>query len=251
MDGIDLNQPIIYKHSSLRFIKEGEHHITRFCKDDVLLLVYDGVLRFSEGGREYEIHPGEYFIQRRDRHQAGILPSDAPKYLYVHFRAHWEEGQGTLSRRGLFDYAKFKTVMEEMDTLAHSNAPYITKSGKFYELLSSLYQTKPENSVAIKIADYIAKECYQSITLDMLCEEFHFSKNHIINVFKKEFGMTPITYMNHLRLQRAKYLMEVTSDSLEKISEQCGFHNYSYFYKLFFREHGLSPEKWRDLKRIG
>ena len=47
MQGIDLNKPIRYKTASLRFFKEGEHHISRRCPEDVLLLVYDGVLRFS------------------------------------------------------------------------------------------------------------------------------------------------------------------------------------------------------------
>ena len=50
MNGIDLNKPIAYKHASLRFFNKNEHHIDRFCEDDVLLLVFDGVLRFSEDG---------------------------------------------------------------------------------------------------------------------------------------------------------------------------------------------------------
>ena len=45
--------------------------------------------------------------------------------------------------------------------------------------------------------------------------------------------MTPITYMNDLRLRKAEYLMEVTSDPLESVAAQCGFQNYSHFYKLF------------------
>ena len=59
MYGIDLNKEIKYLFSSLRFFASKEHHVDRFCKDDVLLLVYDGVLRFSEDGVMYEIHPGE------------------------------------------------------------------------------------------------------------------------------------------------------------------------------------------------
>ncbi len=251
MLGIELNRPMVYKHSSLRFFKQGEHHISRYCMDDVLLLVYDGVLRFSEDGQQYELHPGEYHIQRHNSVQAGVRPSDAPKYLYVHFSAYWNESDTALPCSGTFEYAKLKTIIEELDRLAHSNTPYITQAGKFYELLSNLYQTTPTDSIADKIADYIAKECHRAISLEMICEEFHFSKNHIINIFKKAFGMTPITYMNELKLQKAEYLIEVTSDSLEAIAIQCGFQNYSYFYKLFKRKHKLSPDQWRAQRHIG
>lgn len=62
MQGIDLNKPIRYKTASLRFFKEGEHHISRRCPEDVLLLVYDGVLRFSEDGVPFEISAGQYYM---------------------------------------------------------------------------------------------------------------------------------------------------------------------------------------------
>ena len=251
MTGIDLNRPILYKHSSLRFFKAGESHVSRLCKDDVLLLVYDGVLRFDEDEESFEIRAGQYHIQRHDSVQSGKLVSDTPHYLYVHFSADWTADGAVLPRSGTFEYAKLKTVMEELDTLAHSRASYIDQAGKFYELLSRLHQTKPTNTVANRMADFIAKECHHEITLEQLCRQFHFSKNHIINTFKKEFGMTPIPYMNELRLQKAAYLIEVTSDGLDSIAAQCGFQNYSQFYKLFVRKNGISPDKWREQKRMG
>ena len=47
MQGMDLNAPITYKHASLRFFEKNEYHVERFSRDNVLLLVFDGVLRFS------------------------------------------------------------------------------------------------------------------------------------------------------------------------------------------------------------
>lgn len=250
MLGIDLNKPIIYKHPSFRFFTEGEHHISRVCRDDVLLLVYEGVLRFSEDGIPYEIRPGEYHIQHHDSVQEGVLPSDAPKYLYVHFFADWGEGDNILPRSGVFDYASLKPAMEEVNALARGDVPYIVQTGKFYDLLSALYQSKTTDSFANEIATYIAKEYHHPISLEMLCGEFHFSKNHIINIFKKAFGMTPVAYINSVRLKEAEYLMEATSDSLERIALQCGYPNYSHFYKLFYRKHKKAPEMWRAQRRI-
>ena len=99
-----------------------------------------------------------------------------------------------------------------------------------------------------EIAEFIKSVSPDKLSLDLLCKEFNFSKNHIINTFKKEFGVTPIKYINDLKLKRAKYLLEVTSDTLESISLKSGFNDYSHFYKLFYRENGLSPSIWRNEK---
>lgn len=251
MQGIELNHPIYYKHASLRFFNKGEHHVSRFCKDDVLLLIYDGILRFSEDGVPYELHAGTYHIQRHDSVQEGLLPSESPKYLYVHFLADWNENDTTLPRSGTFDPVKFMSDIEALDRMAHHNMPYVLQAGKFFDLLSKLYRPTASNSVAEKMADYIAEEFRHEITLEKLCSEFHFSKNHIIALFKKEFGTTPIAYANHIKLQKAEYLMELTSDPIESIAIDCGFHDYSHFYKLFLRKHGLTPKQWRVQKRIG
>ena len=250
MLGIDLNKPIEYKYASLRYFRTGEHHVSRIYPYDVLLLIFDGVLRFTEDGIQYELGPGQYHIQKHNSVQSGEHPSDAPQYLYVHFTAEWTEEASALPCDGVFDFYALKTVMEEMDSLSHDGAPYIIQAGKFYEILSKLHRNQPRDSLAGRIASYLEKECYQAITLEMLCQKFHFSKNHIINVFRKTYGMTPVAYANYLRIKKAEYLIEVTSDSLDRISAACGFQSYSHFYKLFVRKNQTSPESWRERKRL-
>lgn len=248
MRGINLNKPITFLHSSLRFFSENEHHITRFCKDDVLLMVFEGVLRFSEDGNCYEIHPGEYHIQKSNTFQKGEQASDAPKYLYVHFLSEWADDDAVLPFKGAFDYAKAKCFMEELDKLSHTESSLVQKTAVFFELLLLLQRKEKPANLANKIAEFICDENLSEISLEKICKEFHFSKNHIINIFKKEFGVTPIKYINDLKLKRAKYLLEVTSDTLESISLKSGFHDYSHFYKMFYQENGLSPSKWRNEK---
>ena len=249
MSGINLRKPIQYLHSSLRFFNPGEFHISRLCQDDVLLLVYDGVLRFTEDGIAYEIGPGQYHIQHRNSAQSGSVPSDAPKYLYVHFLSEWTDDSDALPRSGSFSIPSFQPLMERLDHLAHSHAPYVLQTALFYQLLSDLYHSAPKTQSS-PFSDYVELHYRTPITLNMLCQEFHYSKNQIIHTFQKEFGMTPITYINHLRLKKAEYLIEVTSERLEDISTKCGFQNYSHFYKQFIRKNGSSPEQWRTQKRI-
>lgn len=251
MNGIDMNKPISYLYSSLRYFNKNEHHIKRFCEEDILLLVFDGVLRFSENGIQREIHAGEYYIQKRNQYQDGELASDAPKYLFVHFLGEWKNEEPALAQQGYFDYTDLNPLMERLDMLCHNNVSYIEQTAVFFELLSRLYQTKKEATVADQIAEFIAKNHTSSLTLEMICETFHFSKNHVINVFKKEYHMTPFEYMNHLKIKQAEYLLEITSQSAEQIAYECGFRNYSHFYRLFRRTYHISPSEWREKKRCG
>lgn len=250
MTGIDMNKPITYLYSSLRYFDANEHHVKRFCEEDILLLVFEGVLRFSENGQEIEIHAGEYYIQKKNMHHDGKIASDSPKYLYVHFLGEWIDSDVALARRGYFDYVSLKPLMEELDHLRHNNASYIEQTAKFYEILSRLYQTKKETTMADEIAEYISKNCSNDLTLEMICKEFNFSKNHVINIFKKEYNMTPFEYMNYLKIKQAEYLLEITSRPAESIAYECGFHNYSHFYRLFYRAHEVSPSEWRMQKRL-
>lgn len=250
MKGISLNNPIKYLHSSLRIFENGEKHIDRFCEENVLLLVYDGILYFSENGENIQVSPGEYYIQKANMYQKGVIPSQSPKYLYVHFYAQWSNGEDVLPYKGSFNYPLLKEKILLLDELSHSHATYIEKACVFYQILTSLKTDNTITSTSDQIAQYIQSNFRQTITLKDLCHEFGFSKNHIINLFKKDYHSTPIEYMNNIKILNAKRLMETTSLSLEEIINLCGFNNYSHFYRLFVRENRISPLKWRDNKRL-
>ena len=250
MLGIDLNEFIVYKHSSFRFFDAHEHHVSRICEDDVLLLVFQGVLRFSEDGRQYELHPGEYYIQRRNTPQGGEVESDSPQYLYVHFLGKWADCGTALSSRGNFDYIKIKPMMEKLNRLSHQGGTLIERMTCFYEILCHLYENEAIITLPGQIAGYISRNLTRHLTLEMLSKEFGLSKNHIINIFKEEFHITPFAYMNQLRIKQAEQLLEITSQSAESICYECGFNNYTHFYKLFLRANGVSPTAWRKNKRV-
>lgn len=250
MRGIDLNKPIVYKHSSLRFFERNERHIDRVCSDDVLLLVYEGTLRFSENGKEYEIEAGHYHIQQHGGIQVGYRPSDSPKYLYVHFRGEWNDNADTLNYCGEFDCNLFENLLNKMDRIAHGNYTLTEKQRCFFDILSILYRNRMSRIEGNDMAKYIQQHFEEKITLDILSKEFNYSKNQIINIFKKSFAQTPIDYLNKVRIQEVMHLLEVTSNTTEIIAETCGFNNYSHFYRLFVRQNGISPTEWRYNRRL-
>ncbi len=245
-----MNKPVVYKHASLRFFEKNEFHVNRTCNDDVLLLVYEGTLRFMEDGREFEVTAGHYHIQRYGSEQRGHAASDSPKYLYVHFRGIWGDNGDTLNYCGEFDYPALKKLIERADRLAYGKYTQTERSAVFFEILSVLYRSQFPQTKENVIAEYIQKHFEENITLEKISKEFNYSKNHIINIFKREFSQTPIEYLNEVRIQKAMHLLEVTSDTTESIAQTCGFQNYSHFYRLFMRQNHISPAAWRKKRRI-
>lgn len=250
MQGINMNSPVAYYYSSMRYFKEGEKHVTRYCAEDVLLLVYDGILRFSEDGVDYEVYPGNYFIQRKGFYQAGKTPSDSPKYFYTHFSADWCDSGAVIPKEGIYDVQEMMPLMVELDAMYHGSYSVVECTAKFLEIMSKLYRGAIAATTAGQIADYIGKNFLNGLTLESIAQKFHFSKNHVINIFKKEYGMTPFDYIGMLRVRKSEWLLEVTGKPAQVIAYECGFNNYSHFYKTFRHINGISPTEWREIKRV-
>ena len=245
MTGIDLNKPVLYRYASFRFFQKKEYHITRVCHENVLRLVYDGVLRFSEDGREQEVCAGEYYIQRKNCLQVGAVASDAPKYLYVHFDGVWTDSANALAYRGSFDVQLLFDLMSRLDNASHQKEPHCDKQYLFLKLLLSLRKQPEKKPRARALIEYVDGNIKKNISLSDVCEEFHYSKNYMIQIFNKEFGMSPVQYINEARIKRAMYLLETTSSSIAEIADDCGYSDYAYFYKRFVEKTGVSPLAWR------
>ena len=74
--GISMQTVPTYRLSAFRRFLPNERHITRVESGDILLLMLDGVLRFTEDGVPVELSGGEYYIQQRGLFQDGPEVSD-------------------------------------------------------------------------------------------------------------------------------------------------------------------------------
>jgi AraC-like DNA-binding protein len=135
--------------------------------------------------------------------------------------------------------------MVRIDTAAHEKRTHAERQYLFLKLLLTLKEKPTVNPTARQLSDYIEKNLARISSLSDVCEAFHYSKNYIIRIFNKEFGLSPIQYINDVRIKRAMYLLETTSRSVKEIMEECGYSDYPYFYKRFVRRTGLSPLRWR------
>jgi signal transduction histidine kinase/AraC-like DNA-binding protein/ABC-type sugar transport system substrate-binding protein len=93
---------------------------------------------------------------------------------------------------------------------------------------------------------YIHQHYADSISRADLARHVALSQDYLTACFRKELGVTPITYLNRYRVNQAKQLLTDTDQSVTEIALQVGFSDSGYFSRVFRREVGLSPEAYRQ-----
>ena len=242
---LDIDKPINYITSSYRHFSAGERHISRVARYSVLLLVYDGILRFGEEGEQIEVKSGEYYIQRAGLRQDGLVPSDSPRYYYVHFDGDFsEEG---LSLRGTWSAEKIMPILEDMEGDREAGKMKLQKSLAFYSVLCELYRKEQRQAdpLAARIMALISDHYREAITVGELARQLYISENYLILVFKREYGITPYKYITRLRLDKSVELLRNTTRSEDEIAASVGFSDFSVFYKSFCSRFGYSPSTVR------
>ena len=117
-------------------------------------------------------------------------------------------------------------------------------------LLSRYYSAAPgrPTQAILRLADalgYLEENYNRPLGLAELAARANLSKNQFIRVFRKAFGTTPIDYLVHRRLQKARELLENTSLSISQIAFDTGFTDSNYFSRRFRQETGKSPRDYR------
>lgn len=107
-------------------------------------------------------------------------------------------------------------------------------------------QVISSNRQCATVRRYIDLHFKEPLTLDQLADEAHMNKYYLSHAFKREYGVSPINYMIHRRIEESKYLLAETDLSLSQIAQNLGFSSLSYFSQVFRRTVDISPKEYRQ-----
>lgn len=96
--------------------------------------------------------------------------------------------------------------------------------------------------------DFMNKEFKRNPTLEEIAEKSKLAPNYFHRVFKKNFGLTPLSFMLRLRLEIAVRLLTTTSKSIKEIAYEAGYTNEFYFYRQFKKHYKYSPGKLKKMR---
>ncbi len=74
-----------------------------------------------------------------------------------------------------------------------------------------------------------------------------FTKDYVRRIFKQKTGLTPKSYLNNLRIERAKELLSDKNAkyNVKQTATACGFNDQYYFSRMFKRSTGISPDRFK------
>ncbi len=94
---------------------------------------------------------------------------------------------------------------------------------------------------------FLSENIYSKLTLDDICEHFHFGKTHISVGFKKKFGISIIDCYLNLKISEAKRLLREEGLTIREVSERLCFDSPEYFSRCFKKRTGHTPKAYKAL----
>jgi transcriptional regulator GlxA family with amidase domain len=94
---------------------------------------------------------------------------------------------------------------------------------------------------------WIAQHYEERTPVGKMIDRSGLTKRTFMRRFTKATGFTSVDYVQNLRIEEAKQLLETTKASVDDISIEVGYEDSSYFRKLFKRKAGVSPAKYRTM----
>lgn len=268
--------PLYYEHES---VTGGYMHekLTHWHKDIELIHVSKGAMYCQTNEETFLLNKGDVcFINQGQVHglacagesncehealiiNLGIFSHDTDLYKtyiqpliedhhFSHIRFDKSEG-----------YSKqIATLMSEIETLRIEKAPAYELEivAKMYQIFKYLYQAHtqldekpPRMSMNVHILqemmNYIYEYYDEDISLQDIADAGKVSLSTCNRIFNELTKQTPISFLTKYRLEKGAELLRNSTDSIGEISFNIGFGQQSYFNRLFLKEYGLTPLKYR------
>ena len=232
------------------------------------------VIGFIESGerclscknREYTIEPGDLLLfNPRDNHTCEQIDGRTLDYrcINVHpetmskaaFEITGKDYLPYFSPAVIF-HSELASLLRELHMIIMEEEKDFRKEEIFFFLLEQLIkefsekgieQSGPEENRETKIiCNYLEKNYMKNITLDELSGLTGLSKYYLLRSFTKQKGISPYRYLETIRIDRAKKLLEQGVLPIEA-ALQTGFADQSHFSNFFKKFIGLTPKQYMNI----
>ena len=100
--------------------------------------------------------------------------------------------------------------------------------------------------LGLRIKRFIEERFREDVSLDRICVEFGITKGYASTMFKRDTGLLMSHFLRDLRMAEAKKLLRETDLPVGEVGKRSGVPDPSYFTRMFARETGGSPTRYRQ-----
>ncbi len=210
-----------------------------------------GVLETNE--KKVILSGGKYIILPREEIMRYYSNGNLWTYYWVDFLNY----SGDFSKIGKImniDYTeREKQLFDELLT-AGTKYPYETRyinvifSHYYYFMQIKDHDGSQEqySPVFSEITSYIGQKLYGKITVQEIADFFGVSTRRIHQIFRENSGMSPKQYISHMKISKAKELLDRTSSTVADIAAILGYDSAYHFSAAFKKAQGISPRAYRN-----
>ena len=96
-----------------------------------------------------------------------------------------------------------------------------------------------------RVLEHIHAHIGDTTDVEELASVACITKPYLIRLFRREFGTSPVQYINNKKVERAQLLLFTTDMAVKEVAYTLGFSDQSYFIRLFRKLTGITPQEYR------
>ena len=100
-----------------------------------------------------------------------------------------------------------------------------------------------------RVQEHIHSHINSNIDIEELADVACVTKPYLIRLFKREFGTSPVQYINKKKVERAQLLLYTTEMPVKEVAYELGFSDHSYFIRMFRKQTSITPQEYRERMR--
>lgn len=237
-----------------------------YILEDHVRIQINGEVQYADKGdlvliNSYDVHEVDgrksHWVLLFDPSKMQHFPKDQSHNLFPKLNQHKlikAADQNQLKGEMIRDAIE-KTLTTLRETQGYGN---LETTGQFYLLLHAIadytqHLNEDESDIVHykdqqfihDILQYLEEHFHEKLALETIAKRAGFSKNYFCRFFKKTTGRSFVNYLNEMRCQRARELIETTEMAITTIALDTGFSSVSYFSRKFREYWGVAPSELR------
>lgn len=104
----------------------------------------------------------------------------------------------------------------------------------------------PSMDKLLKAVDYIKSHFQEEVSLEGIASNSNMSKRSLNDYFLNCYGVTPMKYLNRIRLKNAEKELRETKKMISEIAFKNGFNDSNFFSRQFTQSYKMNPKKFRN-----
>lgn len=144
-------------------------------------------------------------------------------------------------RQELFPFST--SAFEKREELAVKVAEYACG------VKQEIEERSAKSELTAKVIVYMKQHYQQEISLSDIAGEFYVAPTYLAKRFKEKTNCTVMQYLETIRMEKARELLEKTELSITEVAQAVGYSDPNYFTRIFRQNWEKSPKKFREARR--